>query len=286
MTPKTSNPTAINHGKRRRHAGVTVIGAVNSTTMKNPIGDRTKNNSISSEPSNAKTTIAASIHAICALMNRIRRRVAIIGRCTALYTNLSAHFGTGRLPVYACSVLPWGHAAVGYLLYTVLCRYRTGDQPAAGPVLALALGTQFPDLIDKSLAWYLGVIPSGRSLGHSVFTAIVFLAIIQWVATRVRHRELGIAFGIGYLSHLFADSIYPLLAGEWIELQFLLWPVIPQLAVDTDKTILDVLLRSTFSPTGAFEFLLVVVTTALWVSHRTPGLWLCLRLLRSIVRRP
>lgn len=39
------NPIAINHGSRRRHFGVTAIGAVSSTMTKNPISERTKNNS-------------------------------------------------------------------------------------------------------------------------------------------------------------------------------------------------------------------------------------------------
>ena len=35
---------------------------------------------------------------------------------------------------------PWGHAAAGYLLYTVWCRGRYGRQPLAPATLALAVG--------------------------------------------------------------------------------------------------------------------------------------------------
>ncbi len=183
-------------------------------------------------------------------------------------------------------MLPWGHAAVGYLLYAALCRYRTGDIPDGAAVLALAVGTQIADLIDKPLAWYLGVLPSGRSLGHSIFTAIVLLAAVHWLAVRYRRRELSVAFAVGHLSHLAADSVHPLLRGEFGDLGFLLWPVIPQHPdeTETDRTILGVLIDSSFSITGAFELLLFVVATGLWLSHRMPGLWLCLEAIRSLGR--
>lgn len=183
-------------------------------------------------------------------------------------------------------VFPWGHAAVGYLLYAVLCRYRTDDRPAGGPVLALALGTQFPDLVDKPLAWYLGVLPSGRSLGHSLFTALVLLAILDWVTTRYDRRELNVAFATGYLAHLAGDLAYPLLRGEYDWFRMLLWPAIPQPDIDdTGYTILEVLWEGIFTPTGVFELLLFCAVTMLWVSHRAPGLWLCLRAVRSLSRR-
>jgi len=184
-------------------------------------------------------------------------------------------------------VLPWGHAAVGYLLYTALCRYRTGEIPESAPVLALAVGTQIADLIDKPLAWYLGVLPSGRSFGHSIFTAIVLIAIVDWLARRYGRRELSVAFAVGHLSHLAADSVYPILNGNFGDLTFLLWPVIPQPPeeTETDQTVLQVLIDSTLSPTGIFELLLFVIATVLWLAHRAPGLWLCLGAVRSLVRR-
>ncbi len=178
-------------------------------------------------------------------------------------------------------MLPWGHAAVGYLLYAALTRYRDGERPAEAPVIALAIGTQFADLLDKPLAWYVGVLPSGRSLGHSVFTAIVVIAIVHWLAVRYDRRELSVAFAVGHLSHLAADSVYPLLRGDWEGLHFLLWPVLPQTSSETSYTILEVLIASTLSVTGAFELLLFCVATALWISHRMPGLWLCLNVIRS-----
>jgi len=66
---------------------------------------------------------------------------------------------------------PWGHLAVGYLLWSVLVRDRRFRPPTGAETLLLAVGTQFPDAVDKPLAWSLGVLPNGRSLAHSVFLA-------------------------------------------------------------------------------------------------------------------
>jgi hypothetical protein len=57
---------------------------------------------------------------------------------------------------------PWEHLAVGYLLYSVSC-VLWGRYPTRIGVAALAFGTQFPDLVDKPLGWWLGVLPSGQS---------------------------------------------------------------------------------------------------------------------------
>lgn len=180
-------------------------------------------------------------------------------------------------------MFPWGHAAVGYLLYAALVRYRFGERPAGAPVLALAVGTQFPDLVDKPLAWYLGVLPSGRSLAHSVFFAILLIAIVRRVARRYERRELSVAFALGYLSHLFGDVVYPIARGEWEAIRIVLWPLVPQPGSETDYTILEVLLQATQSSIGVFEIVLFFLTTGLWIAHRAPGLWLCFEAVRSVV---
>ena len=63
---------------------------------------------------------------------------------------------------------PWGHLAVGYLVYSGLSRWRFGRLPGSVATLAVALGTQLPDLVDKPLAWTVNVLASGRSLAHSL----------------------------------------------------------------------------------------------------------------------
>lgn len=171
-------------------------------------------------------------------------------------------------------MLPWGHVAVGYLLYTSLVRYRRGEGavPAGAMVVALALGTQFADLVDKPLAWYLGVLESGRSLAHSLLVAVLVVAVVYWVATWYDRREFGVAFAVGHLSHLAADALYPIVRGEWVELRYLLWPVLERPDPVVDRTVTEVVVASTFSPTGYLEAGLFVAAAALWVSRGAPGL--------------
>ena len=61
---------------------------------------------------------------------------------------------------------PWDHLAFGYVWYTLASRGWDGRPPSNAAAIALAVGTQFPDLVDKPLAWWLDVLPAGRSLGH------------------------------------------------------------------------------------------------------------------------
>lgn len=182
-------------------------------------------------------------------------------------------------------MLPWGHAAVGYLLYTVVLKVRSDRQPIGGAVLALAVGTQFPDLVDKPLGWHLGVLPSGRSLGHSLITAVLLIGAVHWLASRYGHRLIAPAFGIGYLSHLATDGVYALLSGNVREYSYLLWPITHYADAGTELSILEKLLAASGSPTGLFELGLFIVATALWISHRAPGLDVLLATATDTVRR-
>jgi len=122
---------------------------------------------------------------------------------------------------------PWGHAALGYLLYVVYVWVRTREAPTGRGVLALLVGTQTPDLIDKPLAWYLDVLEYGRSLAHSVLTGgLILLAVVLYLRHR-GHRRLATAFAIGYLSHLVGDSYTFVLDGTYGDLAFLVWPLLP-----------------------------------------------------------
>jgi hypothetical protein len=122
-------------------------------------------------------------------------------------------------------MLPWGHAALGYLFYSVYSRTRIGRPPVGLTVYAVALGTQFPDLVDKPLTWTIPLLPYGRSLAHSLFTTALVLAAL-WVVFRApNQRRLTVAFGVGYGSHLVGDGIGPTLHGDALGLGYLLWPL-------------------------------------------------------------
>jgi hypothetical protein len=88
-------------------------------------------------------------------------------------------------------VYPSAHLAASLLLNEV---YR-GDRASA------AAGAIVPDLIDKTLAWLLGVTPSGRYAAHSLAGAGVLTLATAWLGGPTR----GASFGASYLCHLVGD---------------------------------------------------------------------------------
>lgn len=178
---------------------------------------------------------------------------------------------------------PWEHLAVGYLAYSLLVRAGTGRAPHGRLVMAaLFVGTQFPDLVDKPLAWMFGLLPSGTSLAHSVFVAVplvtLFLAL-SWLAGR---PSIGRAFGVGYLLHLPADVLYVALYGSPVNWTVLLWPLYTAPAGQDPGLLANValyfgkFLEVAVSPAGrlfvAAELLLLGGALVLWVLDGFPGI--------------
>jgi hypothetical protein len=141
-------------------------------------------------------------------------------------------------------VLPLGHAALAYLLYSGHVLSRTYRRPRYLALVPLAIGSQFPDLVDKPLA-YLGVLTYGRSLAHSVFTFVLVSGVVWWGATALQarwpdtswqyrlRRVAPVAFTSGYLSHLLGDLYGPAVGGS-ADVRFVLYPIyaIPRAAGD------------------------------------------------------
>jgi hypothetical protein len=123
-------------------------------------------------------------------------------------------------------VWPWEHLAVAYLAVSLLARAR-GRRVTAASAAALALGSQFPDLVDKPLAWSLAVLPSGTTLAHSVFVAVP-LSVAAVVLGRYRGvGHLAVAFAVAYLLHLPADAVYgTVTVGSPPAWGSLLWPLV------------------------------------------------------------
>lgn len=168
---------------------------------------------------------------------------------------------------------PWAHAALGYLAYTLYLRGRFDARPVGMPVVALGLGTQLPDLIDKTLAWYVGVLPYGRSLAHSILAgSLIMLLVVALFRARGADRS-ATAFAIGYASHLFGDAFGSLVYQSWPDLAFLVWPVLP--IPDEGSEMIGILthLRNIEgSPLFLFGLGLTAVGLALWYRHGLPGL--------------
>lgn len=146
---------------------------------------------------------------------------------------------------------PWGHLGVGYLLYSLYARGRHGRPPRPGPALAAALGSQFPDGIDKPLAW-LGVLPGGRTLAHSLLFAGAVIAVVYATAVVYDQVKSATAFALAYLSHLATDLPPRLLLGYPYGSEFLLWPVLSQSTFEFRQQV--------FEPPAAVEFVAVPLT--------------------------
>lgn len=173
---------------------------------------------------------------------------------------------------------PWEHLAVGYLCYSLWVHWRHDRPPTGAAVVAVVVATQLPDLVDKPLAWWLGVLPSGRSLGHSLF----FAAPVTTFVWLIFGRRIGGAFAIGYVSHLITDVVHPAILGGSFDYTFLVWPLIerPQtggdgLLVQTQR-ILSNFGELVTSPEGVSYLLFTVVllgtAALLWAHDGFPGL--------------
>jgi len=171
---------------------------------------------------------------------------------------------------------PWGHLAVGYLCYVAWTHIRgTNQRPLA--VFAVVFGSQFPDLIDKPLAWTVPVLPSGRSLAHSLLTAACILAVGYYVSQRFNRTEVCVAFGIGYLTHIIGDLgprvIGGLLTGDFTQLQwatYLLWPLLPAPPYPNDDSFLAHFTAFTIDPFVAAQLGLFGIAVIVWLWTMKP----------------
>ncbi len=172
---------------------------------------------------------------------------------------------------------PWEHLAFGYLLYSgytrIVHRRRLGDDEA----VVLTMGTQFPDLVDKPLAWAFGILPSGLSLAHSV---LFFLPVCVFL-TLASGRHPSDAFCVGYGSHLLGDLLYPLATGGQLNPAFLLWPLVSRTPSDTRGLLGNVMYYTDQfvvflgTPRGYLylvaELVLLVLAVAVWADDGFPG---------------
>jgi hypothetical protein len=167
---------------------------------------------------------------------------------------------------------PWGHLAVGYLLYTLLSHVCSNRSPTGIATLAVAIGTQFPDLIDKPLAWTFDTLASGRSFAHSLLITTVVIVLVVVIAARRDRTTIAFAFGVGYLSHLVTDAIFPLIRGEYGELAYLGWPI-TQLSPDGGELgFVGQIMTIQVTPFFTLQLALVAIAFIVWWFDDAPGL--------------
>lgn len=182
---------------------------------------------------------------------------------------------------------PWEHAALAYVLYSALTRRQADAPPGDVATLLVVFASQLPDLIDKPLAWNLGVIPSGRMLAHAPVVALPLCVAVYWYFVRRSRAEWGIAFGVGYLSHVASDAVGSALAGEYAYTRFLLWPLL-SVPADSQEGVLVELSEFglVLSPSLVLSGLVGLAVAGLWIRDGTPGLGVLRRRFRAVARRP
>ena len=122
-------------------------------------------------------------------------------------------------------MMPWEHAAMGYVAFSLFVHALYRDSPTARETLVVVFASILPDLIDKPLAWEFGVFEGGRALGHSIFFAVPLSLAVLAIAMSRGVPRLGWAFAIGYLLHLPADVFQSWMTGGEFSLHSILWPI-------------------------------------------------------------
>lgn len=182
---------------------------------------------------------------------------------------------------------PWEHAALGYLVYSLGLRALGREPPSDGGAFVLFFGTQLPDLVDKPLAWGLGVFPTGYALGHSAFVALPVGVALSIAAIRTDRVRLGAAFTVGYWSHLTGDVLNPIRYGDPPSVGRVLWPVVSGTPYEQDLGLSrglvylgEFLVSLQSIPLGtlfATYLVLPIFTVALWIADGYPGLAVLVR---------
>jgi membrane-bound metal-dependent hydrolase YbcI (DUF457 family) len=187
---------------------------------------------------------------------------------------------------------PWGHLAVGYLCYAASIELRGDGEQTPLALLAVAFGSQFPDLVDKPLAWGVAVLPSGRSFAHSLLTAAFVLGAAYRLGRRLDRTEAVAAFGVGYVSHSLVDLgpsvVFGLLRGDSTQLQwttYLLWPALPSPPYPNDSSFLAHFAAFAFEPYVLVQFGLLGFAALVWLYSGQPGSEVLGRGVRRRLRR-
>ena len=174
-------------------------------------------------------------------------------------------------------MLPWEHAAFAYVLYSMWVHARRGRRPGGLPVLVVGVASVLPDLIDKPLGWWIGMLPS-VGLGHSLFFAIP-VVLLAWAFASARYA---VPLGVGLGSHLVGDVFFKAAVGGRLEYEFMFWPVVEQPVGEGGSFLAQFqywmanYVEFVTSPEGmaylGFEVALLGTAFVLWVYDGFPGL--------------
>lgn len=177
---------------------------------------------------------------------------------------------------------PWEHVVFAYLCYSLGCR-AAGTRPRGRSAVALlAFGAVLPDLIDKPLAWEWDVFETSYALGHSLFFALPLSGAAVIVARQHGRTRDGVAFAVGYLSHLLGDVVSPAIREGRIASERILWPLGDPAPshyhgsfVDASRHYLDLYTQAITSGEPDLYLLaqggIGAVAVGLWIADGLPG---------------
>lgn len=98
------------------------------------------------------------------------------------------------------------HVTIAFLPVLAYVLVRDRGLPSPRLVAIGLVGSLFPDLIDKPLAYELSLIPSGRVFMHSLPFAVplvIVIGVYGWKTDRLRASSV---FAFAYFSHIFFDN--------------------------------------------------------------------------------
>jgi membrane-bound metal-dependent hydrolase YbcI (DUF457 family) len=128
-------------------------------------------------------------------------------------------------------------------------------------IVAVSIGSQFPDLVDKPLAWGVDILINGRMFMHSLVFALPISIVVVVLSIRNDHTTAGAAFAFGYIVHI-AGDFYPAFIGpEQYTPSNMLWPLLPPRPITKP----DFIANSSAIPLSAMDSVLVCVAVLLCV---------------------
>lgn len=175
---------------------------------------------------------------------------------------------------------PWDHVAVAYVLYSLL--RRLGGERPSSEVFVLGGAAILPDVVDKTLSWGLGAFPSGYAVGHSLFVAVPLGTLVAVLSARRQRLDVGLAFVVGYWSHLAGDVAWGALVYGEPAFDRILWPLVEFEPYPTRRGLLDRALYylgelaatlGDAEPAVVAAYLApVAASVALWLLDGAPGI--------------
>ncbi|WP_324756976.1 metal-dependent hydrolase [Haloarcula sp. GH36] len=123
-------------------------------------------------------------------------------------------------------MFPTAHLALALIPVVAFALVRDRRIPSTSLVGLCAVGSQFPDLIDKPLAHVFHLIPSGRVFMHSLPFAIPLSLLVGWYALETHRLRAGAVFVFAYGTHVLADNWTGLTDGNPELPPDLLWPFV------------------------------------------------------------